>query len=127
MPCLIDTNVLIHALSGNAQAPILSRMDDAIADQARYSVVTRMELLGWNGHTADSRRETEALLVQLMEIPLTPAIVALVIDIRSTITIKLPDAIIAASALAENLPLMTCNTGDFKRIAGLVVIDPFVA
>ena len=127
MPCLIDTNVLIHALSGNAQASILSRIDDAIADQARYSVVTRMELLGWNGHTADSRRETEALLAQLMEINLTPAIVALVIDIRSSITIKLPDAIIAASALAENLPLMTCNTGDFKRIAGLVVIDPFTA
>jgi len=62
-----------------------------------------------------------------MEITLTPAIVALVIDIRSSITIKLPDAIIAASALAENLPLMTCNTGDFKRIAGLVVIDPFAA
>ncbi|MDP2827818.1 MAG: type II toxin-antitoxin system VapC family toxin [Sulfuricellaceae bacterium] len=127
MPCLIDTNVLIHALSGNAQASILSRIDDAIANQARYSVVTRMELLGWSGHTAGSRRETEALLAQLMEIPLTPAIVALVIDIRSTITIKLPDAIIAASALAENLPLMTCNTGDFKRIAGLVALDPFVA
>ena len=127
MPCLIDTDVLIHALSGNAQASILSRIDDAIANQARYSVVTRMELLGWNGHTADSRRETELLLTQLMEIPLTPAIVALVIDIRSTITIKLPDAIIAASALVENLPLMTCNTGDFKRIAGLVVIDPFTA
>jgi hypothetical protein len=127
MPCLIDTNVLIHALSGNAQASILSRIDDAIADQARYSVVTRMELLGWNGHTADSRREIEALLAQLMEITLTPAIVALVIDIRSSITIKLPDAIIAASALAENLPLMTSNTGDFKRIAGLVVIDPFAA
>lgn len=127
MPCLIDTNVLIHALSGNAQASILSRIDDAIANQARYSVVTRMELLGWNGHTADSRRETESLLSQLMEITLTPAIVALVIDIRSTITIKLPDAIIAASALAENLPLMTRNTGDFKHIAGLVVIDPFAA
>jgi len=127
MPCLIDTDALIHALSGNAQASILSRIDDAIADQARYSVVTRMELLGWNGHTADSRRETEALLAQLMEITLTPAIVALVIDLRSSITIKLPDAIIAASALAEDLPLMTCNTGDFKRIAGLVVIDPFAA
>lgn len=127
MPCLIDTNVLIHALSGNTQASILSRIDAAIANQARYSVVTRMELLGWNGHTADSRRETEALLAQLMEITLTPTIVALVIDIRSTITIKLPDAIIAASAMAENLHLMTCNTDDFKRIAGLVVIDPFAA
>lgn len=127
MPCLIDTDVLIHALSGDAHALVLSRIDAAIVDKARYSVVTRMELLGWSGHTAVSRRETEALLAQLMEITLTPAIVAAVIDIRSTIAIKLPDAIIAASALAENLPLMTRNTNDFKRIAGLVIIDPFSA
>lgn len=51
--------------------------------------------------------------------------VAAVIDIRSTIAIKLPDAIIAVSALTENLPLLTRNTGDFKRIAGLKIIDPF--
>jgi predicted nucleic acid-binding protein len=54
MPCLIDTNVLIHALSGDVHAQILSRIDSAIADQAHYSVITRMELLGWSGHTADS-------------------------------------------------------------------------
>jgi len=125
MPCLIDTDVLIHALSGDAHASILSRIDAAIVDHAHYSVVTRMELLGWSGHTADSRRETEALLAQLMEITLTPAIVAAVIDIRSTIAIKLPDAIIAASALTENLSLLTRNTGDFKCIGGLVIIDPF--
>lgn len=127
MPCLIDSNILIHALTGDADAPILSRIDDAIADKARYSVVTRMELLGWSGHTADTRRETEALLAQLMEVALTPAVVATVIDIRSRIAIKRPDAIIAASALVENLPLMTRNTGDFTRIPGLVLVDPFAA
>lgn len=72
MPCLIDSNVLIHALTGDADAPILSRIDDAIVDKARYSVITRMELLGWIGHTADTRREIEALLAQLMEVALTP-------------------------------------------------------
>ena len=57
MPCLIDTNVLIHALAGDAGVQALSRIDDAIADKARYSVVTRMELLGWSGHTTDTRRD----------------------------------------------------------------------
>jgi predicted nucleic acid-binding protein len=127
MPCLIDTNILIYALSGNVDAPVLRRIDDAIADRARYSVITRMELLGWNGHTVASRRETELLLAQLSEVALTPSIVEMVIDIRSSIAIKLPDAIIAACALAENLPLMTRNAADFKRITGLVVIDPFAA
>jgi predicted nucleic acid-binding protein len=125
MPCLIDTNVLIHALAGDADAQILVRIDAAIADNARYSVVTRMELLGWSGHTTDTRRETEALLSQLIQIALTPAVVAAVIDIRSRIAIKLPDAIIAASALVDNLPLMTRDTGAFKHIPGLVLIDPF--
>ncbi|WP_425330099.1 PIN domain-containing protein [Synechococcus elongatus] len=32
---------------------------------------------------------------------------------------KLPDAIIAATALTENLPLVTCNAKDFQNIAGL--------
>ncbi len=41
MPCLIDSNILIHAVTGDADAPILSRIDNAIADKARYSVVTR--------------------------------------------------------------------------------------
>lgn len=126
MPCQIDTNVLIDALTGHVSATVLTRIDNAIADKTRYSVITRMELLGWSGHTAESRRATQALLTQLTEVNLTPAIVAMVIDIRSTITIKLPDAIIAASALAENLPLMTRNTKDFNRIEGLVLVDPFV-
>ncbi len=126
MPCLIDTNVLIDALTGHVSATVLTRIDNAIADKTRYSVITRMELLGWSGHTAESRSATQSLLTQLTEINLTPAIVAMVIDTRSTITIKLPDAIIAASALAENLPLMTRNTKDFNRIASLVLVDPFV-
>ncbi len=125
MPYLIDTNLLIYALSGNASAAVLSQIDSAIADNAHFSVITRMELLGWSGHTPDSRRATEALLMQLTEISLTPAIVEAVIAIRTSIAIKLPDAIIAASALVEHLPLMTRNTDDFKRIANLVVLDPF--
>lgn len=47
------------------------------------------------------------------------------IDIRAVLPVKLPDAIIAASALVEGLPLMTHNVGDFKRIPGLTVINPF--
>ena len=127
MPCLLDTNILIYALSGNVDSAVMARMDSAIADKARYSVITRMELLGWSGHTVKTRHETAALLAQLDEVNFTPALVSTVIDIRSTINIKLPDAIIAASALTENLPLMTRNTADFGRITGLVVIDPFVA
>jgi predicted nucleic acid-binding protein len=46
------------------------------------------------------------------------------IAIRKSKTIKLPDAIIAATALTYSLILVTSNTSDFKNIQGLNVIDP---
>jgi hypothetical protein len=65
------------------------------------------------------------LLATLVEVPLSPAVANAAIDIRAVLPVKLPDAIIATSALVEGLPLMTRNVGDFKRIPGLTVIDPF--
>jgi predicted nucleic acid-binding protein len=38
---------------------------------------------------------------------------------------KLPDAIIAATALVYDLTLITRNTSDFKNMEGLKVINPF--
>lgn len=47
------------------------------------------------------------------------------IEIRSLLRIKLPDAVIAATALVNRLILVTCNTKDFKNIGGLEFIDPY--
>jgi predicted nucleic acid-binding protein len=46
-------------------------------------------------------------------------------DIRKAHKIKLPDAIIAATALVYDLTLISRNVIDFKGIQGLKVIDPF--
>jgi len=98
-----------------------------LRSSAKFSVITRMEDLGWRGHTEDSRQRARRLLDQLDEIALTSVVVERVIEIRSQLAIKLPDAIIAASALVENLPLMTRNIEDFKCVPGLDLIDPFEA
>ncbi len=58
------------------------------------------------------------------EIGLARPLVDEVIKLRSLLAIKLPDAIIAASALIEGLPLMTGNTGGFKSIPGLSLLNP---
>lgn len=44
------------------------------------------------------------------------------IEIRKTSKIKLPDAIIGATALLNNLTLITSNKEDFKNILGLRII-----
>ncbi|WP_058553879.1 type II toxin-antitoxin system VapC family toxin [Thiohalocapsa sp. ML1] len=125
MACLLDTNVLIYWMSDALASPVAARIEAAIRADASYSVVTRMEILGWRGHTNDSRTRAADLLEQLQEVALTRAVVDQVIDIRSSIGIKLPDAIVAASALTSGLPLMTRNLDDFKRIAGLQIVSPF--
>lgn len=127
MVCVLDTNPLIYFIARSAQLDVIERIESAIRAGARFSVVTRIEILSWREHTADSRLKAAALLNQLVEIPLSQSIVDRTIELRSMVSIKLPDAIIAASALVENLPLMTRNTGDFTRIPGLVLIDPFGA
>ena len=46
-------------------------------------------------------------------------------EIRKKHNIKLPDAIIAATALIFNLDLVTRNVKDFKNIKGLTIINTF--
>jgi predicted nucleic acid-binding protein len=127
MRCVLDTNVLIYFLDDALEGSVLQRVEQAMRASAKVSVMTRMEVLGWQGHTAESRARARALLDQLDEIALTSPVVERVIEIRSSVAIKLPDAIIAASAMVENLSLMTRNIADFERVPGLVLVDPFAA
>ena len=52
------------------------------------------------------------------------AVIAKTIRLRQMRKIKIPDAIIAASALIHGLPLVTNNVSDFQWIEGLSLIDP---
>ncbi len=47
------------------------------------------------------------------------------IDIRKNFRVKLPDAIIAATAVVHGFALITRNSADFEKIKGLQVIDPY--
>ena len=56
---------------------------------------------------------------------LTSDIVYKTIQIRQKQKIKLPDAIIGATALVNGLVLISRNTKDFRNIKELEVIDPY--
>jgi predicted nucleic acid-binding protein len=55
---------------------------------------------------------------------LTESVVNQTIELRKQYKTKLPDAILAATALANGLVLISRNLSDFKNITGLEVIDP---
>ena len=58
-------------------------------------------------------------------IELEPEIKIMTAELRKKHRIKLPDAIIAATAIAYSLTLVTRNTDDFRNIPDLNIIDPF--
>ena len=124
-PCLIDTNVLIDFLSQRPAPHFIERVQSALVLGSSLSIVTTIELLGWRLHTEQSRTDAANLLARMKEYPLTHQEAKIAIALRTQSAIKLGDAIIAATALVAGLPLMTRNTGDFKRIEGLEIIDPF--
>lgn len=47
------------------------------------------------------------------------------IEVRKNYSVKLPDAIIAATALVHDYTLVTRNASDFKKISGLKLLNPW--
>ena len=56
--------------------------------------------------------------------PLDEPIIIKAIETRKTYKTKLPDAIIAATALINGLTLISSNIKDFKNIQGLNLLNP---
>nr|MBK9652961.1 type II toxin-antitoxin system VapC family toxin [Bacteroidota bacterium] len=121
---LIDTNIVIDYLGKKLPPTGMNFMNAIIDAVPNVSVVTKIELLGFNAPD-----EHYQLLVNFMNdatvLDLTDNIVDQSIDVRKKHKTKLPDAIIAATAVVFNLVLISRNISDFKNIDGLQVIDPY--
>lgn len=123
---LLDSNAVMGYLNQDSAPGFIAQFELALVEGAAVSVITTIEVLGWRGHDAASRASAEKLLGCMDEIPLTAAVVQQTIALRTSYSIKLPDAVIAATALTHSLKLVTRNLVDFERIAGLGVVNPFV-
>ena len=77
--------------------------------ECSYSAITRMELLGFHLITREEESLIRLKLDRLTYLPLTGYIENVVIDLRQTRKIKLPDAIIAATALCFGIELLTLD------------------
>jgi predicted nucleic acid-binding protein len=123
-PLLLDTNVLIYHLKNSLSAELTEQLALAIvAQQAYISVITRIEMLAWKGHTDLSLQQTSQLLAQLPELGFNEAVITQTIAVRKIYGLKLPDALIAATALVHGLQLVTANIVDFKRVDSIVVLE----
>ncbi len=85
------------------------------------SFVTYIEFLGYK----EASELTEQFISLANVIAIDKDIIEKCIFLRRALSIKLPDAIIAATAISHNLTLITRNIHDFKDIDNLKLLNPW--
>ena len=109
----IDTNTAIYLLSGDTTlASILHQK------KVYLSFITQLELLGYQNITKEEERQIEYMLENCVIIDINNRIKSEVIRLRRNYSLKLPDCIVAATALYVDLPIITSDKG-FKKVEEL--------
>lgn len=105
-----DTNILIDALKGIPMA-----WDEIHgAEERLISILTRVEILA--GAAGDAQERTARRLLRVFRVlPVDDPVAEHAAIVRRTRRLKLPDAIVYATALAEGCQLTTRDTKDFSE------------
>ena len=116
---LFDSNIIIYLSKREISLSFLDQFD------AHYiSVITYMEVLGYRFRDAKEEKFIKEMLGVFHILYIDQKIADMVIQIRREGCIRLPDAIIAATAKTENLYLVTRNIEDFKKVK-VQITNPF--
>jgi predicted nucleic acid-binding protein len=99
-------------------------ISDLIDGSPKISFITRIELLCWKTNF-ESEYWIKAFISNSDVIGVSENIIQNCVAIRRSGKIKLPDAIIAATALSLDYTIITNNTKDFDNIDGLKVLNPY--
>jgi predicted nucleic acid-binding protein len=111
---LLDTDVLVDHLRGKRR--IVPGNDDL-----HVSAITRAEL--FSGRGAEERR-VRRLLEPMRDLPVDAAIAERAGRLRRGSNRRLPDALIAATAVEHRLTLVTRNVRGFEGVRGLKLRRP---
>lgn len=120
---LLDTNIVIYACKTGGEW--LGSWTNV--PEAAIASVTRIEALGYAGISGEEDSAIRGVISTSLNYPLDDEIIERAILLRQQKKMGLGDAIIAATALEYDLPLVTRNEDDFKHIAGLKIINPFAS
>lgn len=118
---LIDTNVLIGAQMNSLPQAGMRFMAETIDKDFTVSFITYIEFLGYK----DITKETEGFIALANVLEINKEIIQTCVNLRKSKIVKLPDTIIAATALVNNLTLITRNISDFKNIPRLKITNPW--
>lgn len=122
---LLDTNTAIYFLNGQLTPNGFAFVLSVINNECNLSVITKMELLGWPTSNPNDEMKIRSFISDSIILSLTDEVVERTIELRKLYKIKLPDAIIAATAIVHDFTLISRNDKDFARITELKYLNPF--
>lgn len=121
---LIDSNAIIDFCNG--KLPDGGRNLLFSIEQPVISIITHIEVLGFsNIDEAEEDKLRDFVSISRILSLNTQVALKKTIEIKRNIRIKLPDAVIATTALISGLKSITRNISDFKDIDGLELINPW--
>jgi predicted nucleic acid-binding protein len=112
---LLDTNILVYALKG------LESVKAYLEEDCYLSVITEIEILGVPGLSKKDLAIRQSAIDFCTIIPLTNSIKNEAIKLKQEFKVKVPDAIIAATALSAGYTLITADKG-FRRFTSLQIV-----
>lgn len=123
---LLDTNIVLGFLNGNI---LIKNIFDKTLRHANLSVsqITRMELLAYPEISSNEEDKIKQFLSYLAIIPVSDPICDRAIHIRRETKLKLPDALIAATAAVSNLTLLTCDSDLLNKKSYFKSLNPIAA
>lgn len=117
----LDTNAIVYYLKDDSNAVTTLRSVFAQTSPVYISAVTELELFAFTNLSRSDELLIEDLLATLSIIPLDSRIARLAALVRRHYRVKVPDSIIAATAMFTGSTLITRNTIDFRKISNLAL------
>jgi predicted nucleic acid-binding protein len=112
----IDTSLIINLFNG------VKGVRELIEGRELFvSIISEIEVLSFPKLTAQDAVLLKAFLSECYIVDIEPSIKEITIDLRSKFKVKLPDAVIAATAIYYDLPLFTMDKG-FEKIEDLQTV-----
>ncbi len=108
---LVDSDVIIDHLTSKSATEYLKKHNPLF-----ISVITISEVLSGINHASENYEITKQLLDTFTSTNVTVDVAILAAKIRNKCNVKLPDCLIAASAIKFNLILISRNETDFDKI-----------
>jgi|SRR5690242_3876506 len=118
---LLDTNAIIALLKENEKIKKATDTADAIF----ISIISELEFKSFKNISKSDLRLFDSFtsMIDVVDLGATNNILKKkIIEIRNTYRLKLPDAIIAATAIVNNATLITADT-DFRKVKDLEILS----